>query len=180
MENLLALLKMRYAAARQAKCVAQVALDVAGLTPDVAGSLQTAAGAAGLPQVAVGAAGLLWAAAGVEELPLTAAGAEELSLTAAGAEEPSLAGLPQVTAGAAMSPSPATGSWEAATSPVDDQPEEPSDIKLELPPPRKLKIFDGGWSSDDIKTFDKDRGREGNTHTHTHCSLLGKVVSFLL
>jgi hypothetical protein len=40
--------------------------------------------------------------------------------------------------------------------------------------------FDGGWSSDDIKTFDKDRGREGNTHTHTHCSLLGKVVSFLL
>jgi hypothetical protein len=52
--------------------------------------------------------------------------------------------------------------------------------RMELPPPRKLKIFDGGWSSDDIKTFDKDRGREGNTHTHTHCSLLGKVVSFLL
>jgi hypothetical protein len=63
---------------------------------------------------------------------------------------------------------------------VDDQPEEPSDIKLELPPPRKLKTYDGGWSSDDTKTFDKDRGREGNTHTHTHCLLFSKVASFLL
>jgi hypothetical protein len=103
-------------------------------------------------------------------------------LTAAGAEEPSLAGMPQVTAGVAMSPpsSSAAGSWEAATSPVDDQSEEPSDIKLELLLPRKLKTYDGGWSSDDTKTFDKDRGTEGNTHTHTHCSLFGKVVSFLL
>jgi hypothetical protein len=119
---------------------------------------------------------------GAEELLLATAGAAELLLTAAGAEEPSLAGMPQVTAGVAMSPpsSSAAGSWEAATSPVDDQSEEPSDIKLELLLPRKLKTYDGGWSSDDTKTFDKDRGTEGNTHTHTHCSLFGKVVSFLL
>jgi hypothetical protein len=51
---------------------------------------------------------------------------------------------------------------------VGDQPEEPSDTKLELPPPRKLKLFDAGWKSDDTKTFDTDRGREGDTHnTHT-------------
>jgi hypothetical protein len=42
---------------------------------------------------------------------------------------------------------------------VDDQPEEPSDTKLELPPPRKLKLFDAGWKSDDTKAFDTDRGR---------------------
>jgi hypothetical protein len=39
---------------------------------------------------------------------------------------------------------------------------------MELPPPLKLKQFDRGWESDDTKTFDKDRGREGDTHTHTY------------
>jgi hypothetical protein len=46
--------------------------------------------------------------------------------------------------------------------------------KPELPPPRKLKLFDGGWKSDDTKTFDTDRGREGHTHTHTHIVLFFK------
>ena len=51
---------------------------------------------------------------------------------------------------------------------------------VELPPPRKLKLYDGGWDSDDTKVFEKDRGKEGNTHTHTHSSFFGKVVSLML
>jgi hypothetical protein len=46
--------------------------------------------------------------------------------------------------------------------------------------PLKLKVLDRGWKSDDTKTFDRDRGREGDTHTHTHGSLLSKVARFLL
>ena len=109
---------------------------------------------------------------------------EELPLAAAGVEEPSLAGSPQAAAGAAGLPQVAEGAeglpQVTAASPVDDHPEEPSDTKLELPPPRKLKLFDAGWKSDDTKTFDTDRGREGDTHTHTHSSFFGKVVSLLL
>jgi hypothetical protein len=58
--------------------------------------------------------------------------------------------------------------------------ETPSDTKLELPPPRKLVLSHPGWRSDDTKVFEKDRGKEGNTHTHTHSSFFGKVVSLML
>jgi hypothetical protein len=88
----------------------------------------------------------------------------------------------QVTADVAeqiLSPAP-TKEGKGAASPADDQPEEPSDGKLELPPPRRLQLSHPGWDSDDTKTFEKDRGRGGETHTHTHSSLLNKVVSFLL
>ena len=95
-----------------------------------------------------------------------------------------VAGSPQATVGAAGLPQVAEGAeglpQGIAASPADDLPEEPGDTKLELPPPRKLKLYDGGWDSDDTKVFEKDRGKEGNTHTHTHCSLFSKVASFLL
>jgi hypothetical protein len=189
-ENLLVQLKLRYAA-RQA--LAQQAMATAGAeepaqqaTADTAEPPLATAGVAGPPQATVGAAGLLLATTGAEEPPLATAGVAEPLLATVGAEELSLAtvgaaGMPLATGGVALSPSPAVVSRDAA-SPADDQPEEPSGTKLEslLDPPRKLKLFDRGWDSDDTKVFEKDRGKEGNTHTHTQCSLFSKVVSFLL
>jgi hypothetical protein len=182
-ENLLAQLKLRYAVATAA--AARVPWAGAG----AAGLSVATVGAAGLPVATAGVAGPPLAAAGAVGQPLAAAGAEELLLVAAGAEELSpatveVAGSPQATAGAARLPQVAEGAegppQVTAASPADDQPQEPSDTKLELPPPRKLKLFDAGWKSDDTKTFDTDRGREGDTHTHTHSSFFGKVVSLLL
>eukprot|EP01047_Picozoa_sp_COSAG01_P044524 COSAG01_NODE_4033_length_5415_cov_22.663093_1_plen_409_part_00 len=182
-ENLLAQLKLRYAVAMAV--AARVPLACAG----AAGLPTATVGAAGLPAATVGAAGLPLVAAGAEGQPLAAVGAEEQPLAAAGAAEPSpatvdVAGSPQAAVGAAGLLQVAEGAeglpQVTAASPVDDHPEEPSDTKLELPPPRKLKLFDAGWKSDDTKTFDTDRGREGDTHTHTHSSFFGKVVSLLL
>ena len=56
------------------------------------------------------------------------------------------------------------------TSPVMEQLEEPSEPRVELPLPRKIKVFDGGWKSDDTKVFDIDKG-----HTHTHISKYSQV-----
>jgi hypothetical protein len=55
---------------------------------------------------------------------------------------------------------------EPPASPAMEEPEEPSETRLELPPPRQLaKIKHGGWASDDTKTYEIDkRGK----HTHTH------------
>jgi hypothetical protein len=55
---------------------------------------------------------------------------------------------------------------EPPASPAMEEPEEPSETRLEeLPPPRQLaKIKHGGWASDDTKTYEIDkRGK----HTHT-------------
>ena len=49
-------------------------------------------------------------------------------------------------------------------------PDFASEPKLELPLPRKIKVFDGGWKSDDTKVFDIDKG-----HTHTHISKYSQV-----
>jgi hypothetical protein len=40
-------------------------------------------------------------------------------------------------------------------------------------PLKLMKVLDRGWKSDDTQTFDRDRGREGDTHTR-------KVARFLL
>jgi hypothetical protein len=89
------------------------------------------------------------------------------------------AGVPLATAGVVeLSLSPAAtaeGRRSAAASPVDDQPDAPSDTKLELPLPRKLLLKHPGWGSDDTKTFEKDRGGE-HTHTHTHTHIVHCLV----
>jgi hypothetical protein len=115
---------------------------------------------------------------GAAGMPLASVGAEELLLATVGA-----AGMPLATGGVALSPSIAAVSRDAA-SPADDQPEEPSDTKLELPLPRKLKLFARGWKSDDTKTFDTDRGREGDgtrptklTHLLLQCHFGGATSS---
>ena len=43
-------------------------------------------------------------------------------------------------------------------------------LEQELPLPRKIKVFDGGWKSDDTKVFDIDKG-----HTHTYISKYSQV-----
>jgi hypothetical protein len=66
--------------------------------------------------------------------------------------------------------SQAVAAAKAPPSPVMEELEEPSEPRLELPPPRKIKVFDGGWKSDDTKVFDIDKG-----HTHTHISKYSQV-----
>ena len=66
--------------------------------------------------------------------------------------------------------SQAVAAAKAPPSPVMEELEEPSEPKLELPLPRKIKVFDGGWKSDDTKVFDIDKG-----HTHTHISKYSQV-----
>jgi hypothetical protein len=87
------------------------------------------------------------------------------------------AGSPTATVGAVAATAGAAGASakdrSATASPADDKPEAPDtgDTKPELPAPRKLVLSHPGWRSDDTKVFEKDRGKEGNTHTHTHIVL---------